>query len=241
MVKGRAAFSFIELLVSIVVIGIVFLSVPLILMETERSTAFSTQQEGIMAGVTTLVNVLGYRWDDTDTNQTLNGGFAKVCDVTNGAVDLNRTKDIYDNFTNRRKGHFKGEYRRKFFDYTYLNDPSVNTFATPPASLGLEANDGGLADDIDDFNVRSTSLTGGEAQDYKLDYDINISVYYIADDFNYTGTPTPSTWLVPDSDSGQMTHLKMVKTTITSQEGIINLHAFSANIGEYKILHRTFE
>lgn len=233
MVKGRRAFSFIELIVSIVVIGIVFMSVPLILMETERSSAFSTQQEGIMAGVTSLVNILGYRWDETDTNQTLNGGFAKVCDVTNGSADLNRTSDT----SNRRIGHFKGEYRRKFFDYTYLSDPSVNTFATAPANLGP---DGGDLDDIDDFKTATATITGGGIRDYKFSYSISTDVYYAADDFNYTASPSFE-GVISNANVNQMTNIKMIETTVTSDEGTIKLYAFSSNIGEYKILHRTFE
>ena len=233
MVKKRGAFSFIELIVSIVVIGIVFMSVPLILMETERSSAFSTQQEGIMAGVTSLVNILGYRWDETDTNQTLNGGFAKVCDVTNGAGDLNRTSSV----SNRRIGHYKGEYRRKFFDYTYLNDPSVNTFATAPANLGPDSGD---LDDIDDFKTVTTTITGGGIRDYKFSYTLSTDVYYISDDFNYTASPNFSA-AISKGDVNQMTNIKMIETTVTSDEGVIRLYAFSSNIGEYKILHRTFE
>ena len=236
MVKGRGGFSFIELIVSIVVIGIVFMSVPLILMETERSSAFSTQQEGIMAGATSLVNILGYRWDETDTNQTLNGGFAKVCDVSGGPADLNRTSAI----SNRRIGHFKGEYRRKFFDYTYLSDPTVNTFATPPGGLGPDGNDGGIPDDIDDFSTVSTSITGGGIRDYKFSYTIATQVYYAEDGFAYSSSPTLNA-AISNADVNRMTNIKMIETTVTSDEGVIRLYAFSSNIGEYKILHRTYE
>lgn len=226
----RGGFTLIELIVSIVVIGITFMTVPLILMETQRSSAFSIQQEGIMAGATTLASILGHRWDEADTNETRNGGFAKVCDVANGAADLNRTTTD----PNRRKGHFRGEYRRKFYDSTDKQN------ATSPSNLGLDTDDGGSPDDIDDFNAQSISLASGGAQDYKLDYDINTTVYYIADDYNYSGAPTPPTWEIPNTSVNRATNIKMVKTTIVSSEGTINLYAFSSNIGEYKILHRTF-
>ena len=238
----RAGFSFIELLVSIVVIGIVCMSVPLLLTESERSYAFSAQQEGIMAGVTSLVNILGHRWDEADTNQTLNGGFAKVCDVTSGAADLNRTVNVFGTLTNRRIGHFKGEYRRKFFDYTYYRTaPLGPTFATEPTALGGDSGDGTVEDDIDDFNGKNYTITGGGIRDYKYSYEINTSVYYISDAFGYAASPLPATTDISTADIGQMTNIKMVKLAISSQEGLINLYAFSSNIGEYKILHRTYQ
>lgn len=233
----RPGFSFIELVVSIVVIGIVFMSVPLMLTETRRSTEFSIQQEGIMATATTMVNVLSYRWDEADTNKTLNGGFAKVCDVNNGAADLNRT-----NLTsNRRKGHFKGEYRRKFFDYTYLADPNINTFATSSGNLGLEPNDGNVPDDIDDFEGKTYSLSGGGVQDYKYDYTVETAVYYISDNFTYSLHPVMNGVDISTDKVNKTTNIKMVKVAFQSDEGNITLYGFSSNIGEYKILHRTFE
>ncbi|WP_456485407.1 type II secretion system protein [Hydrogenimonas sp.] len=237
----RSGFSFIELLVSIVIIGIVFMSVPLMLTESGRSYAFSVQQEGIMAGVTGLVNILGYQWDEAETNQTLNGGFAKVCDVTDGAAELNRTISTFGILTNRRIGHFKGEYRRKFFDYTYYSttpSPGI-TFATPPSELGAETDDGGTEDDIDDFNGLSYVITGGGIHDYKYHYELNTSVYYISDTFNYANASLLSD--INISNINKMTNIKMVKVAVTSQEGSINLFAFSSNIGEYKILHRTYK
>jgi len=243
----RHGFSFIELLVSIVVIGIVFMSVPLLLSESEKSYAFSIQQEGIMAGITSMTNILGHHWDQADTNKTLNGGFAKVCDVSAGPADLNRTT-----FTsNRRQGHFKGNYRRKFFDYTYLLNATPDplgirpgiTFATPPASLGPEPTDNGIQNDIDDFNGMGYGVTGSGIRDYKYDYDINISVYYINDAFVYNPLPAAQPVAVAISDTGtnRMTNIKMVRVTVTSDEGVINLYGFSSNIGEYKILHETFQ
>ena len=238
----RRGFSFIELVVSIVVIGIVFMSVPLIITETQRSTAFSMQQEGVMAGVTTMVDVLSHRWDEADTNQTLNGGFAKVCDVVSGPADLNRTS--LD--SNRRVGHFKGTYRRKFFDYTRLgeNDPQGIrpgiTFATPPADLGSEPSDGGVNNDIDDFNGTVYAIAGGGLRDYKYAYTAHVSVYYVTDDFAYDNAPRLATVSLPRSELDAMTNIKMVRVTLEGEEGNITLYGFSSNIGEYKILHRTF-
>jgi len=37
-----------------------------------------------------------------------------------------------------------------------------------------------------------------------------------------------------------MTNIKMVRVTLEGEEGNITLYGFSSNIGEYKILHRTF-
>ncbi|WP_353661166.1 prepilin-type N-terminal cleavage/methylation domain-containing protein [Hydrogenimonas sp. SS33] len=249
----RAGFSFIELVVSIVVIGIVFMSVPLILVETQKSSAFSTQQEGIMVGVTSMVSILGYRWDEAETNRTRNGGFAKVCDVTGGDAELGRTTNVFGQETNRRRGHFKGEYRRKFYDpifndlLFFPNDQAVaqgyrpqNTYATYSSHLGLDPDDNGIYDDIDDFNSTASNLTGGGIRDYKFAYSISTRVYYIDDDYTYGGSNTMNV-SISKQKTDDMTNIKMVENNVTSDEGSILFYAFSSNIGEYKILHRTFE
>jgi prepilin-type N-terminal cleavage/methylation domain-containing protein len=227
----RRAFSFIELVVSIVVIGIVFMSVPLILTETGRSAEAAIQQEAVMAGVTQLVNVMSYQWDENQTDETLNGGYAKVLDTYNGATAL-QCIDI--NGSRWRIGHFREPDRRRCYN-------------APRFASTLEA-DGDL-DDVDDIILNNASLLTdanetNATEDYKKEYSVTLDVVYVSDDFNYTQQTL--TGLIPITSVGtaasSSTNIKMVSTTITSPQGEkVVLRSFLTNIGEYKIYHKNVQ
>ncbi len=231
----KKGFSFIELLVSIVIIGIVFMSIPLILSETGKSTELSIQQEAVMAGMTQLVNTMSYRWDENETNESLNGGYAKVLDTRNGATAL-RCIDMDGNRSRRRTGHFREAYRRRCYN--------------PPRFASMLGTDGGDLDDIDDIvGTNKSLLTGGSGDtnstiDYKKDYNVTLNVAYINDEiFNYSQT-TPSgsiSTISVGTDAADSTNIKMITATITSSSGSgpIVLRCFMANIGEYKIYHKS--
>jgi len=103
----------IELIVSIVVIGITFMSVPLILTETSKNVETSFRQEAIMAGITLtqVVNIMSYRWDENETNESVNGGYAKILDTSSSSAIALNCSNYADG--RRRVGNFKGTFRRK--------------------------------------------------------------------------------------------------------------------------------
>jgi len=216
----------IELIVSIVVIGIAFMSIPLILTETSKNVETSFRQEAIMAGLTQVVNILSYRWDEQETNETINGGYAKILD-TNGSLNLS-CRNFADG--RRRVGNFKGTFRRKCYN--------TQRSATSPGRLG---SDGGDLDDIDDLMGSGQTLiakaaTGGKT-DYKRSYSSDINVTYISDSFNYVSRTLSGT--ISTSPATVSTNIKMVQSTVISDNGErVVLRAFSANIGEIKYYFR---
>jgi len=231
----RKGFSFIELVVAIVVIGIVFLTVPLILSETQKSSELSIQQEAVMAGATQLVNVMSYRWDEGQTDETVNGGYAKVLDTQNGATAL-RCIDM--NGSRWRQGHFREADRRRCYN-TVRN-------ATDASALGPE----GDLDDIDDIIMTDKELlvSASSAQElnasfeYKKNYEVNLSVYYIDDSTGFDYNQTKITGSIDTDPWGATgsTNIKMLSATIVSGQGEkVVLRSFLANIGEYKIYHKT--
>ncbi len=231
----KRAFSFIELVVAIVVMGIVFLTVPLILTETQKSTELSIQQEAVMAGMTQLVNIMSYRWDENQTDDALNGGYAKVLDTQSPVAEL-QCKTIGG--SRWRIGHFRKADRRRCY-----NDPRYASTLGP---------DGSDLDDIDDIIVANKKLLA-EANttekldapyEYKKEYDVKLDVNYTSDGFvNYKLTtlngsiPTASV----GNTSANSTNIKMITATISSPEGekVVVLQTFLTNIGEYKIYHKT--
>ena len=220
----------IELIVSIVVIGIAFMSIPLILTETSKNVETSFRQEAVMAGLTQVVNIMSYRWDEQETNESLNGSYAKILDTayTSSLGCINFADG------RRRIGNFKGKARRKCY-----NTPR---WATPPSALGSDSGD---LDDIDDLVSGDSVLIsseGNNSEDYKRSYSSTITVSYISDNLD------PTTSYAANEINGTInsapvtnisTSIKMIASTVTSQDGdTIKLVAFSANIGEVSYLSR---
>ncbi len=222
----RKGFTFIELVVAIVVIAIALMSVPLLLSQTSRSNAFSINQEVILATSTKIGNILSYPWDDKLVGSAT---VKPILDVTNGDSELGR----YPNLTStRRIGNFKTNYRRKF-------DSNI-TYAS--VVLGRTGDQNTSAyNDIDDFNGVNEEITSGGVGDYIKDFNLSTSVYYINDSATYSSSPTLN-FTLSTTSATPSTNLKMIEVKATDKNGnvVTTLRAFSSNIGSYELIYRTF-
>lgn len=220
----RGAFSFIELVISIVVIGIIFMTVPLIITQTQKSVEASIHQEAVMAGLTQMVNIMSYRWDENETNESLNGGYAKILDTGTNIASL-QCQEI--NGTRMRVGNFRGDGRRKCYN--------EERNATAPLSLGSE----GDMDDIDDIGGLDNDLLAGNQNtnsDYKLSYTTKINVSYIDDDLTGGYSDTILNGSIDTSPIiDRSTNIKMIEVNITSEtlNSSVILRAFATNVGEF--------
>jgi len=219
----KKGFTFIELIIAIVVIGIALMSVPLLLSQSSRSDEFSINQEAILAATTKIGDILTYPWNETNSS-----GILHVFDVTHGDSDLNRSPD--DNST-RRIGHFKEKYRRKFYDQiTEAN-----------ATLGHDK--GNEFDGMGDFNGTDDNISSSGTGDYLMNLNLSTRVFYISDDANYSSSPTLNFGDLNVSPATPTTNIKMVKVNVSdahTNQIITTLKAFSCNIGSYQLLYRTF-
>ena len=224
----KKGFTFIELVVAIVVIGIAMMSVPLLLSQSSRTNEFSISQEAVLAGSTKIGNILTYPWDDKLVSEV---DVKHILDVTNGDLDLDR---FPDNNSTRRKGNFKANFRRKF-------DTNL-TFAS--VVLGRVGDTNASAyNDIDDFNGVSETITSGGTGDYLMDLNLSTKVFYISDDANYSSSPTLNFGDLNASLVTPTTNLKMIEVKVvnrTNHQLVTTLRAFSANIGSYELIYRTF-
>lgn len=224
----RKGFTFIELVVAIVVIGIALMSVPLLLSQASKSDEFSLNQEAILAGATKIGNILTFPWDDKLVSSL---SVKHILDVTNGDSELDRYPD---NNSSRRIGNFKANFRRKF-------DANI-TYAS--ATLGNSTDTNTTAyNDIDDFNNVTQSISSGGVGDYIKDFNLTTIVKYIDDNATYSSSPTLNLGDISTASATPSTNLKMVEVTVkdtTNNEVITTLRAFSANIGSYELLYRTF-
>ena len=218
----RSGMSMIELVISIVVMGIVVASLPTILLQTQNNNAFAMQQEAIAAARTKLGDILTYQWDENDYDANASS-VSMVIDVTNGNPALDR------NSTVRRIGHVLSDSRRKFF--------AINT---PPTGIVDGLND------IDDFHGENQILTiaaAGEVAagglDYLFDINLTTTVGYMNDTANYTLSPTLVGATFSDTNVTGSTNAKIITVSVTSSNNdvtSVTLRAYSFNIGGNQIL-----
>ena len=64
----RPAIAMIELIFSIVIMGIVMMSAPMLISTASNSTSVVLQQEGINQAVSRITMMLSYPWDEANTN-----------------------------------------------------------------------------------------------------------------------------------------------------------------------------
>jgi len=214
-VVKRYAFTMIELIFAIVVISIAVISLPMMIQTSTKGIESNLVQEAIFASSAKLKEIISYPWDD---NSIQSGSMlSKV--IWTSAHDCNSS-------TKLRPGHIMEQQHRRCLDSNF-------SLIQPTAVLGMEVNDAGVYDDIDDFNNVSTHIfinnTGGSitsAQGYKEDYTMDINVSYAAF----------------DTTTAASKNMKKIDITIKDSDNNITtkLHTYSANIGEVDYYKRSF-
>ncbi|WOE70607.1 type II secretion system protein [Hydrogenimonas thermophila] len=213
----KQAFTLIELIISIVVIGLAFSAIPLMLQQESKIEIENIKQEAVMIAIIKAGNILSYAWDEAIAEQRDLGVKDKVLDVKNGLSNYDRYPDINSTY---RIGHFKGDSRRSF----YANQ----IFASE--KLQIDTNDT-IPDDMDDL-IGDIFVSGDSTNEheYKDIYKITTTMRYVQD-YNLS---------IPSNNS---TNIKEFTVTIKdSKENIItSITAFSTNIGQQDLLIRSWE
>ncbi|MDR1285460.1 MAG: prepilin-type N-terminal cleavage/methylation domain-containing protein [Campylobacteraceae bacterium] len=231
----RKAFSLIELVISIVVVGIVSVSFPLILSQTSTNIAFAIQQEAILETKTYMGTILSYQWDSNSMFTDAEGTRIIVLNVPSGNENLKG--DVVGGTLALRPGHILGDSRRKMGVNNVTNatvapcaspslcdEPSIDNFNNANAVQNLIVADG--TKNIDSImrltltpNIEYVSDTpdGGNYNDDSISFKFNRAAV--------VGT----------------TNIKKITITTTSaddDEMEIVLRAYSSNIGEFQMDHR---
>ncbi|WP_281950438.1 hypothetical protein [Nitrosophilus kaiyonis] len=218
----RKAATMIELIITIIVLGLAMTTIPVILSSVSKSDEFSLNQEALLAGATTIGNILTYNWDEKSTD--LNITLSPILDVTNGDDELDRETN-----TTWRKGSFKGTNRRKFY----------NTILYASTVLGNDTND---SDDIDDFiGTKSLTIVSNSNYDYVKDIDLVTNVYYVNDKTAYNQKNLNFTFDI--NSAGASTNIKLIEVKVIDKLNnniIAVFRSYALNIGEYKLLSRDF-
>jgi len=221
----RRSATLIEMIFSIVIIGIAMVAIPTILSQAMKSNEFSINQEALLAGATKIGNILTYEWDENNTGSQ---ALKYVLDVANGDNELNRHPDIN---STHRVGHFIGQNRRRFA-------PSLNYASN---TLGSEE---AQPDDIDDFNGKETTLITNvqSNSDYVKEFKFTTKIIYVEDDASYFQNKIGYDFPIITSHTGS-TNIKMVEVKIVDKQNdelIATLRSYATNIGSTKLLSRIF-
>jgi prepilin-type N-terminal cleavage/methylation domain-containing protein len=158
---AKSAFTMIELIFAIVIIGITVISLPMVNQIVSKGVEGNLVQEAIFASSAEINQVLSYHWDENSIqgNDTL----AKVVWTPNSSCDSD---------TKLRPGHISEPLHRRCIDDNTTGESTTFNDAT--------------LNDIDDMNGTTSSIfidnSGGSvissSKGYKQDYNSTVNVEY---------------------------------------------------------------
>jgi len=230
----RHAIAMIELIFAIVVMGIVMMSAPMLISTASKSGYVAIQQESINEAASQVNIILGYQWDESNTNESYDPVVLSTTTTVSGLGE--------NGATGVRSGTPRESYR-KFV-----------SSAGERGSASAIGNEGGDLDDMDDFDGTQVNLrleqSGGSADYVETDtIDIDREVTYMSDAESGTGTYSDGgggtlSFSPTFTDASSTTNIKRIQVTLTSSssavelEKAIKLHAFSCNIGSFSLEER---
>ena len=234
----RPAIAMLELIFAIVIMGIILMSAPQLISTASKSGYVAIQQEAINEAASRINMIMGYHWDENSADETV---LDPILQTQSPVTDLAESTYVDGNGTGRRIGTPSESYR------SFVRPDGSRLTSTAAGTLGND----GIENDIDDFiGIIGLNLAGtGTGTNYiEKNVTIDTEVRYISDTTNYN--PAGNT-INFDADFtqtlGTTTNIKRISTTLTSDAASpdeldkeIILHAFSCNIGGYKLEERDF-
>jgi prepilin-type N-terminal cleavage/methylation domain-containing protein len=236
----RHAFTMIELIFALVIMGIVFVSLPLILLRNADALEDNLIQESIFLASAKMTHITSFQWDNNSSESGM--GTVSTSDVVDvsltGAPTLNR------NASDFRVGHFREDKHRRM-------SPNGNPrSATSIGNLGREGTVYDDIDDFDDFNNTALIVSAGALTSdtgYKKAYRIDVTVSYVDDDDGgaFFNGAAQQNFTFTTANPGGTTNLKMIEVSIdqndtTGWTQTLLLRSYAANIGETDYYKRRY-
>lgn len=231
----RKAIAMIELIFSIVIMGIVMLSAPMLIDRSAKSTYIALQQESIAAAASQINMIMTAEWDQEDTNSS------------RGAPVLLTGSSVISNCTTDRPIGVTSSSGR------YCKDAlATNTLFLSASALGTDGTEAFVYDDVDDYNNQTYQISVYNNETYAthqgdyLDRNITIisNVYYgddtPRDASNSAGNYQKSTTFSNPFRNVETnsTNIKLITVKLESsnpadeiKDKQITLSAFMCNIG----------
>jgi prepilin-type N-terminal cleavage/methylation domain-containing protein len=229
----RCAFTLIELIFAIVVIGITMLALPTIMLQDANSQEKSLFQEGIMLTTTKASQVLTFPWDPLSSPA---GGLMSLSQVleTGVAGDSELTARRAAPEDDFRVGHFPEQLRRRL---TPSSDQRIaNAIAASPIPS------------MNNFNGESVEINATAGQEqwaYKKRWRLSTTVSYISDATVYTDENITFNFSDVFNAAAPVSNIKMIQVTATditpnSTADQVRLTSYSSNIGETEFYKRRY-
>ncbi|GAX88114.1 conserved hypothetical protein [Lebetimonas natsushimae] len=212
--KNSKAFSLFEIVISIVVLGIIAATFPMILQNVTQTAKNVTKEEIILNETSLISMILQYYFDEKNTE---GDNFYKDLNASNGDSEL-----LINYYTPYSKYARIG---KKEFNNNELRSGSGDDVS----NIGLDAGENNINtyDDIDDFDGYSQVING---------VNLTVSVYYIKDDTNYSAEDINFSYNYDYNTTINHTNIKLIKISSKSKDGNVTLYYPTCNIGASKFL-----
>jgi len=214
--KLSKSFSLIEILVSLIVIGIVATTFPVIL-QTTVSSSKNTAREEIFYQEFSLLQLINSLY--FDQNNSVGDNYYKELNATGG------DNELYIHKYSNNEYNTIGKHQMDNNEFRSGSNLTVSHIGIDEGEI--EGNDS-TYNDIDDYNGFEENLTsfGRLTLVVHVKY-INDEADYNKSDFNFTFDYT---------DSANLTNIKLITVSVEENSNEINLSYPSINIGASKFL-----
>ena len=211
----KSAFTLIELLFAIIIIGISVISLPMMNLVIEKGISANIVQEAVFAAATELNEVTTAHWDEHSFEVGEPDSLSRMIDIPSNPIrcDNNSSSARYRLLI----GHIKQPLHRRCLD---SNSTTFLNVGVDPAIVGVIS----LGDKVHGSqNIFVDSVTNQKG--YKQEYNSTIVITHPA---NFDGTNN--------------NNIKQITVTILNSdaEPITRLHTFSMNIGEVDYLKKEY-
>lgn len=215
--KTSKSFSLIEILVSLVVIGIVATGLPMILQTTVVSVK-NTAREEIFYQEYSLLQLINTMY--FDENNTNDDNYYKELNATQGDDEL---------FINKYSNNEYNRLGKHQMDNNEFRSGSNSTVSHIGVDAGeVEGNDS-TYDDVDDYNDYNTTVTTNLGN-----LVLRVKVAYIPDDTNYSSDYINFNF--SNTGVNHNSNIKLITVYVQEGDNEINLSYPSTNIGASKYL-----
>jgi len=218
--KKFKAFSLLELVVAIVIIGIVSTTFPVLLENIVKSSKTTSTEEIFYQEFSLLLLINSAYFDE---NNTVGDNYYKDLNATNGDSAL-----LLNNYPKNSAGSVNriGKHQINNNQFRSGADENNSVSAIGP---DIDENDSTKYDDIDDYNGFSENVNSNYGE-----ITLHVNVKYIGDNANYSDNDINFT-LNPDNASNN-TNIKLITITTQVEDFNITLSYPAMNIGGSKFL-----